>query len=278
MQYTDSELTRLHQTLYEILAEVVRVCDKHNIHYFITGGTAIGAYFWKKILPWDDDIDIGMFRSDYEKFIEIAPKELGKDFFLQTPDSDPHVPFFFIKVRMNDTEFCESTFQHIDMHQGMYIDIFPFDKIPNHRFLEKLQHNILFFFNGLFIAKEIWQWKYCGHCDTETPRPRGFIPCLMTRLLITIFSKKNIFRIMQKTQMFFNGCERLTYCKNIITKNEKVLIDDILHPQTVQLGDLHVNAARDLLAYLTNHYGKVQKDIPAEMRTNHRPDHLKFKD
>ena len=215
--YTSEELEKLQATLYQILSEIKRVCDKHGIRYFITGGTAIGAYFWKKILPWDDDVDVGMPRPDYERFIKVAPEELGDEYFVQTPETDPHVPFFFMKVRMNGTEFNEETFQHISMHQGIYVDIFPFDKIPCSKRKEKIQHNILHFLNGLFIAKEIWQWKYCGHCDIATPRERGFLPCLMTRVLITLLPKRFIFKMMKRTQTFFNNTDT-RICKNIIVR------------------------------------------------------------
>ena len=254
--YTPEELERLQATLYQILAEIKRVCDKHGIRYFITGGTAIGAHFWGKILPWDDDVDVGMPRDDYERFAQVAQKEMGEDYFVQTPQTDPRVPFFFMKVRMNGTEFNEKTFQHIKMHQGIYVDIFPFDNMPKSKRAEKIQHDILFFLNGLFIAKEIWQWKHCGHCDIEEPRKRGFWPCLQT---------------------MFNS-SRSDYYKNIITKSERVAVEDITHSQLVKLGDLEVAAPRDLLAYLNNHYVKVRKDIPEEMKVSHRPSKLKFKE
>lgn len=80
-QYTPEELTQLHQVLYEILEEIVRICDKHNIPYFVIGGTAIGALYDKAILPWDDDIDIGMKREDYNKFLQIASQELREPYF-----------------------------------------------------------------------------------------------------------------------------------------------------------------------------------------------------
>jgi len=275
--YTPEELERLQATLYRILAEIKRVCDKHGIRYFITGGTAIGAYFWGKILPWDDDVDVGMPRADYERFARIAQEEMGQDYFLQTPQTDPHVPFFFMKVRMNGTEFNEGTFRKLNIHQGIYVDIFPFDRMPENKRIEKIQHNILFFLNGLFIAKEIWQWRHCGRCDIEEPRERGFWPCLMTRLLITLLPKKLIFWLMVRTQTLFNR-SRSPYYKNIITKSEYVAADDIVHARLVKLGDLEVAAPKDLLQYLNNHYGQVRKDIPEEMKVNHRPFKLKFKE
>ena len=275
MNYSQEELVRLQEALYETLAEVKRICDKHGIRYFVTGGTAIGAYFWQKILPWDDDVDVGMMRPDYERFAEVAQKEMGDRFFLQTPQTEPHTPFFFMKVRMNGSRFSESTFRHIKMHQGIYVDIFPFDKIPRQAWLERLQQRIVFFLNGLFIAKEIWQWKHCGKCDIPEPRKRGWLPCFFTRLLITILSKRTLYKIMYKVQTAFNS-QSLQLCKNIITKSERVPIEDVKQPQQVQLGSLQVSAPRDLLLYLNNHYGSVRKDIPDEMKVSHRPEELQI--
>jgi lipopolysaccharide cholinephosphotransferase len=275
MNYSQEELARLQEALYEMLAEVKRICDKHGIRYFVTGGTAIGAYFWQKILPWDDDVDVGMMRPDYERFAEVAQEEMGDRFFLQTPQTEPHIPFFFMKVRMNGSRFSESTFRHIKMHQGIYVDIFPFDRIPKQKWLERLQQRLFYFFNGLFIAKEIWQWKHCGHCDIQEPRKRGWLPCFFTRLLITILSKRTIYGIMYKVQTAFNN-KKLPLCKNIITKSERVPVKDIEQAQTVTLGPLQVSAPRDLLLYLNNHYGSVQKDIPDEMKISHRPEELVF--
>jgi hypothetical protein len=76
--------------------------------------------------------------------------------------------------------------------------------------------------------------------------------------------------------MYNNGDS--DFYKNIITKSERVAIDDITNAQLVKLGDLEVSAPRDILAYLNNHYGKVRKDIPEEMKVNHRPSKLKFRE
>ena len=66
--YTREELARLHEELYDILAETVRVCRDNSIPYFLIGGTAIGALYDEAILPWDDDVDIGMTRDAYNRF------------------------------------------------------------------------------------------------------------------------------------------------------------------------------------------------------------------
>lgn len=71
----------------------------------------------------------------------------------------------------------------------------------------------------------------------------------------------------------FNGL-RLPLCKNVITKSERLPIEDVVEAQDVRLGPLCVKAPRDLLLYLTNHYGQVRKDIPEEMKVSHRPAEL----
>ena len=84
----------------EILLEVDRVCKKHNITYYLGEGSLLGAIRHNGFIPWDDDIDILMKREDYEKFLQIAPVELGKDYFLQNSFSEKNFWVFFSKVRL----------------------------------------------------------------------------------------------------------------------------------------------------------------------------------
>ena len=97
----------------------------------------------------------------------------------------------------------------------------------------------------------------------------------MTRVLITLLPKRLIFWLMVRTQTMFNN-SRSDYYKNIITKSERLPIEDVKQSQIVTLGPLQVSAPRDLLLYLNNHYGSVRKDIPDEMKVSHRPEELAF--
>ena len=128
---TDGELKKVQGQLLIIAKEIKRVCEKHGINYFLLGGTLIGAVRHKGFIPWDDDLDLGMLREDYEKFLEIAPSELSEDFCLQTMENDPEYGLAFAKVRMNGTVYREMTDPRIKAHQGFWVDVFPYDNIPD---------------------------------------------------------------------------------------------------------------------------------------------------
>ena len=86
----DSRLRKLQMAELEILKEFVRLCEAHGLQYYLVGGTLLGAVRHKGFIPWDDDIDVAMPRGDYDRFAQIAPKELDPRYFYQCPDTDPH--------------------------------------------------------------------------------------------------------------------------------------------------------------------------------------------
>jgi len=77
-----SVLKKLNETQIEILDEIDRICKKHHITYFISGGTLLGAVRHKGFIPWDDDIDVALPRKDYDKFGEICKTELSDKYEL----------------------------------------------------------------------------------------------------------------------------------------------------------------------------------------------------
>lgn len=111
----------------EILDEFDRICKKHGIKYHLFSGTLLGAIRHQGIIPWDDDIDVCMLRSDYDRFLKICTSELRPDFFLQTGKSDPGYIMQFAKIRKNNTLFLEDVLEGRNMHKGIFIDVFPLD-------------------------------------------------------------------------------------------------------------------------------------------------------
>ena len=118
----------LQEKQFEMLKVFIGICEKHNLQYFLVGGSTLGAVRHKGFIPWDDDIDVGMVREEFDKFIQIAPKEFeGTEFFLQTWRSDPHFTYPFAKIRNNKTTHIEDFFAHHQINHGVWLDIMPID-------------------------------------------------------------------------------------------------------------------------------------------------------
>lgn len=276
-EYTVEDLHLLHKALHKIMAEIIRVCNVLNIPYFIQGGTAIGAYYEQDILPWDDDIDVGMTRQNYIRFIKEAPTVIGPEFFLQHITTDPHTPFYFSKLLLRGTIFTEADFAHIDMQRGIFIDIFPFDKVPDNIHLQKAHRFFCNFLNGCFLAKDIWQWKHIRKCQIKNPRPRGWFACFTTWIICQLFSKQSIYRMLSSAQALFNGGEH-EYYNMVLMPRDHISVRSIENSQIIPLGPNMVCAPSDLFIYLNHHYPGIQRYVPKEKQRNHHPDVLDFGD
>ena len=113
-----------------ILREIVSVCHRLGIRYYMVCGSALGAVKYQGFIPWDDDVDIGMLREEYERFIREAPSLLPDYLFLQNFRSDKAFSQIYSKVRDSRTTYIEKSVAKLDMHHGVYVDIFPLDGYP----------------------------------------------------------------------------------------------------------------------------------------------------
>ena len=129
----ENDIRSLQLVQLYILKKVAEVCDKHNIVYYLHYGTLLGAVRHKGFIPWDDDIDIAMKRDDYNRFLKVAQAEMGDEFFIQHYTTDKNYSRYIIKVRLNGTRHIEYSVEDISMNHGVYIDIFPLDKVPSEK-------------------------------------------------------------------------------------------------------------------------------------------------
>ena len=135
-----SMLRRQQMRMLEILLEVDKVCKRHDIKYWLSSGTLIGAMRHDGFIPWDDDLDIEMMRSDYLRLMEVLPSELPEWLALQNDETDPNYFFFYAKVRDRRSRLSEQNgYDRIWKEQGIYIDILPMEQHPIwlHKLTEK---------------------------------------------------------------------------------------------------------------------------------------------
>ncbi len=124
-------ILKLQNIILNIMFQIDLICREHKIEYYIIGGTALGAKRHGGFIPWDDDLDIAMTRSNYERFCGLCRNELPDDLYLQEGGVD--WPIYFSKIRLNGTfvkEFEKNVYVEKDK-QGIYVDIFPLDNVPN---------------------------------------------------------------------------------------------------------------------------------------------------
>ena len=121
-----TERKKLFAVLLDMLIEFDRICKKHNLRYYLDGGTLLGAIRHKGFIPWDDDIDVEMPREDYERFIKLN-NEFSDPYFLQTPYTDPTYFYCPARIRNSNTTALVEMFAYQKFNHGVWLTILPLD-------------------------------------------------------------------------------------------------------------------------------------------------------
>lgn len=260
-------LEKLHSLELKVALEVRRICEKHNIQYFITAGTCLGAVRHGGFIPWDDDIDMGMVRSEYERFLKACEEDLSEEFFLQTWDTDPGYPMSYAKVRLKNTRFPESFSQGVHLKcEGLFVDIFPYDSVPEKPLDRKVQAA------KYFLCKRIlWIKKGMGK-DMRTESLKKRIKYDMFKAFACLFSYEAVKEYLRKTQIKYNG-ERT---RKIVTEGaypyEKESIERFWaeNLEVVEFENERFLAYKNRDEYLTHLYGDYMKLPPEDQRGGHK--------
>ena len=127
------EIKELWAVILDLLNELLTVCEKNEIKVFAGHGTLIGAVRENGFIPWDDDLDLLMMREDYEKFCRIA--QFSPPYFLQTEFTDIGFTRTFARLRNSETTAIQKFERNMNIkyNQGVFIDIFPLDYLPDDR-------------------------------------------------------------------------------------------------------------------------------------------------
>jgi len=258
----------------EMLNEVVKVCNKYNIEYFIDSGTALGAFRHSGFIPWDDDIDIGMTRVNYDKFLEIAPKAINGEIFIQNRKTDKKAPFYSIRARKNNTIHMEWDKRNMKIHHGVYIDIFPYDSIPDE------EHKRIKFQKRCKRIIKIYKIRSIPDRYKKPERNiKWWVLAIIRRLLHYILLPipinwvegyvEKIFRKYNNDKTKYITC--LSYGGIHAFKKEDIFpIKDILFEKNVY------SAPNNMNNYLKELYGDYMKLPPKEERKGHEPYKLAF--
>lgn len=269
-----ADLQQLQSVQKSMLSSIGDFCSSRNIPYFLVAGSALGAVRHGDMIPWDDDIDIGMLRVDYERFKYEFRIDPLPNFFLQDRETEPKFPLPFIKIRKDNTLFEESATKELDLHQGIFIDIFPFDKIGKSSLSNSVQ---LFFLYALDLATLSVSKEVCSASSTN----------LAKVLRYTFFYLKPVLSrsILNKIQVYvmtmFNNTKNDEYCcfsMYGISHFQKTVqpVDVFLPVKYVLFGNSLQPVPGKVDSYLSKTFGDYMQFPPEHLRKPHHSGNVQF--
>ena len=226
----------------------------------------LGAVRHKGFIPWDDDLDFGFTRDNYEKFIATAKKNLSSEFFLQTWDSDREYGYAFAKIRKKGTIYQERIAQDSDANCGIFIDLFPYDNLPNDKNKRRKLITKLTFLKMLLKTKV----NYKPWMENETINWKRWMNYLPVRFVSQFVSKdriqKHYMKIVkvantEKSELIYpQVAEKLgvwAMKKEYFSKYISLKFEDTFFPAPVGYKE-----------FLTDGYGDYMTPPPIEKRKN----------
>lgn len=258
---------KLKETELEILDEIVRICEKHDIKYFLFYGTLIGCVRHKGMIPWDDDIDICMTRNDYNKFIKIAEIELNEKFIVDSIKTNKQYYLPFIKIRNKYTCFDEQNLNNKKYkgNKGIWVDILPLDySKTNDSKLIKVKEWIAYRIFSLMVIKNInYKNKYLFLHYLLKIVPNRFLYFMYNSLIVSEKDKYDYLIPYASINNLKNGI----YNKNDIFPLIKKEFEGKMY-----------NVPNKYDKILTVIYGDYMKLPPIEERVDHNPRKIIFED
>lgn len=241
-----------------LLDTFTNICQEINVKYFLSFGSCIGAVRHKGFIPWDDDIDIGMLREDFEIFLKEGLNRFPDDIAIQFGVSE-HGVDNLLRIRDNNTTGITSREITAKGSKGVFIEIYCFDYV-NDNLCRKMQISILRILNRIIIKHTLKEniRKHKKHLF-------GLIPLISAERLWRIFNA--ICRFQNKSK-----CEYLDipiipgYAK---TREYLVRKEDVIDTIRVPFEYTYSYIPKGYDGFLTALYGNYMELPPIENRGNH---------
>ena len=277
LNYPERVLLKLQKEEKEILKDIHNACEKYGIHYFVAGGTLLGTIRHHDMIPWDDDIDLGMLREEYDKFIQIFPEALGDKYELIAPETENRYYSFIPKVALKGTRFIKDEALRSNVEIGIYAEIFVFENVSLIKGDIEKQ-----------IKKVTWTKYLYSIAQTKQQLTTGSAPVRVVKDVIKkgirIYEKASGLNQKALNERFLNQTSGRketgwvthfgdgTTMKNIIRK-------DSFEPYTLMpMDDFEVRVPNNWEQFLKQLYGNYMQLPKEEDRWNQAPVILKFSD
>lgn len=272
-EYDDpEELRRVQLMSTRILGELDRVCRLLDIPYVVYAGTAIGAVRHHGFIPWDDDVDVALARSDYERLLAEAPAVLKPEFAFANTRTDADFPSAYSYLTLKDTLFIPEFYRDCAYRKPLSIDIFPLDNVPDDPKAYRRQ------------ARRTWLWGRLVFLRA-TPNPYlafdGWKRVLVLAACRVAHYGMRLLRIhpewvqtqWERAARAYEGipCSRMADFSDRDPLKWAVTRDELYPALDVPFEDITVKLPRCYDAVLTRGYGNYMELPPVAERKNHYP-------
>lgn len=191
-EYTPEIIRKMQLVELDMLKELDHICKQNGIVYILDAGTLLGAYRHKGFIPWDDDVDVRMLRSEYERFCQACETQLNTEkYFLQNHKTDPGYRWGYARMLRNGTTFQRAGQDMLTMKRGIFIDIFPVDALPDGK-VAKAIYNAKCWIARKMLYSEVALGNY-----KPGIKKIGF-------WILNLFPKEKAFKIFEKLSEKYN--------------------------------------------------------------------------
>lgn len=276
-EYDPETLERLQKVELMILKDFAEVCEENDIDYFGMGGTAIGAIRHGGFIPWDDDIDVGLTRKNYDKFIKAVKKKYPDKYTIIDARSSEFFPLMNTRMALRGTKFKEDTFKDLDVENGIFLDIFCFENVSDNDLKMKWQILNAWFWGKILILKYIKEPVLYVKGMT---RRLVLLGCRVMNCILRIFnvSKKSLYSKARAFSRMYNGYEtkRVAFMFEPSPFMSVLSLDDIEPTRFYDFEGLKIRFPNKIDVLLKRRYGDYMTLPPEDKRHNHPPYQLEF--
>ena len=266
--YGDETLKHIQDVTMMILKDFIKICDENDIEYYLVYGTQIGAIRHQGFIPWDDDVDVIMFRKDYEKFLKVMEENPTDKYTIFDSRYDSEYFFQFGRMSLNGTIYGEYWEKKVSFNMGIHIDLFILDNLPANKIKRWLYLQKCYLMVRLYSIRVL---KFDSYS-----KPVNFILNFFHGLLQLFgftpdYFQKRLYRMFTKYDDDGEYVSDLT-----LTERVSFLRSDFKPPKKVNFENLEVNIPNDDYNTLTPIYGDYMQLPPEEKRVSHSLDGTDF--
>ncbi|MEE0943625.1 phosphorylcholine transferase LicD [Methanobrevibacter sp.] len=271
-KYDDKTLRHLQNLELMILKEFINICEENNLTYYMYAGSLLGTIRHQGFIPWDDDLDVIMFRDDFEKFKEIFIANNHDKIKLLSIETEKDYFHLLAKLMLKDTLFEEKWVNQVDFNIGINIDVFVLDDLSNNEFKRNYQLKKAFLYNKLLIMSKIrlddlpFLTKLITHSGYYILNLLGIKPKWLNKRCLNFL--KNFQD--ENAEFVFDISATAEEYPQIFNKNEFKKVEK------AKFEDIEVNVPVNYDEILKSLYGDYMQLPPEEDRYNHITENLDF--